>query len=864
MWPRQKASLRLIFGGFIVLMLVTFVLEFVTLQSTRTTSDLTVKLHRHSLVISNELHHAQTDIATVQKYMKDVALARSEAQLDRAVAAIEDADAELRRHFDTVAALMSEDRRKIEEVQRAFEAWVPIRQQVIELIRAGNPQEAAATNAGGGTQLAEELNQGMSELVAAAQRQALRVLDDTKASNTAARRLAYWYILLTVAAGGLIAFWVINGVHQAYLASNASQARLEKIAETMSDWIWEMGPDLKVTFVSERYQEITGSGPDEVLGKTREELAGADAQAPRWQAHLKTLAAGKPFRDFRYQWRGKDGNVHHIQTSGTPVIDQQGTFQGYIGTANDITEQVQREERDRATIDRLAVAIEAVEDPFSLWDPEDRLVLANQRFRELNPTFSENASTELTFSEFLLSGLAKGLFPDAAGHENAWFEKRLQHHRAPSHPFEIRLHDGKVMLVREHRLANGYTLTITTDITEVKRSEHLLRVSESRLRQAQRIAKIGNWEIDLRTGRHWGSEEALRIFGLTRDDVACDITGYAELGAGAALFLKYIHPADRDDFLTMHRKALAGDGDYDFDCRIVQANGRNRHLHLSAEMDTDDFGAPYRLYGIVQDRTEQKRLEDQLRQAQKMEAVGQLTGGVAHDFNNLLAVIVGNIDLLLDDSDLDEAVRQRLSLIMGSAKRGADLTHQLLAFSRKQVLSPKTVAINKLIEGMQRLLHSSLPEEIELNLEIHTSLVTVDPHQFENALLNLVLNARDAMPNGGVVTITARDLTVPYSPEHTDDQMPDGDYVIIEVRDTGDGISAKDLPNIFEPFYTTKGIGAGSGLGLSMVYGFIKQSHGHVEVTSKPGQGTTVTICLPRVSESAAESPPGVAAQLAS
>jgi PAS domain S-box-containing protein len=256
--------------------------------------------------------------------------------------------------------------------------------------------------------------------------------------------------------------------------------------------------------------------------------------------------------------------------------------------------------------------------------------------------------------------------------------------------------------------------------------------------------------------------------------------------------------------------------------------------------------------GIIRDLTERREAEkqrDQLRQAQKMEAVGQLTGGLAHDFNNLLAIIIGNLDLLRelrqDDLVTEELVRDALE----SALRGADLTRRLLAFARRQPLQPERADINEVIGGIVKLLTRTLGENIAIELALTPTVwpVQIDRAQFEAAIANLATNARDAMPRGGSLLIDTRNgqLDEDYAAAHSD--VTAGDYVVIEISDSGRGMPPEILTRIFEPFFTTKGQGKGTGLGLSMVFGFMKQSGGHITVHSEPGKGTTFRLFLPRL-----------------
>jgi PAS domain S-box-containing protein len=261
--------------------------------------------------------------------------------------------------------------------------------------------------------------------------------------------------------------------------------------------------------------------------------------------------------------------------------------------------------------------------------------------------------------------------------------------------------------------------------------------------------------------------------------------------------------------------------------------------------------------GIVRDVTERREAEtqrEQLRHSQKMEAVGQLTGGLAHDFNNLLAIIIGNLDMLgeLRDGDpvTDELVRDALD----SALRGADLTRRLLAFARRQPLQPERVEINEVIGAIVRLLARTLGENITIELSLSPNVwpVQIDQAQFEAVIANLATNARDAMPRGGSLLIDTRNdhLDAAYAAAHAD--VTPGDYVVVEVSDSGIGMPPDILLRIFEPFFTTKEQGKGTGLGLSMVFGFMKQSGGHITVYSEPGKGTTFRLYLPRVLDAAA------------
>jgi two-component system CheB/CheR fusion protein len=247
------------------------------------------------------------------------------------------------------------------------------------------------------------------------------------------------------------------------------------------------------------------------------------------------------------------------------------------------------------------------------------------------------------------------------------------------------------------------------------------------------------------------------------------------------------------------------------------------------------------------------QVQEELRQSQKMEVLGQLTGGVAHDFNNLLAVILGNMELLDQRLGADSSLRAMTRDAIAASERGAALTRHLLAFARKQALTPSSVEVGQLLEGMKALLVSTLGETIRMEIDTADDLwpCVVDRAQLENALLNLVINARDAMTEGGSLAINAVNVTLGAERSAAEPDAEAGDYVLMEVRDAGVGMPDEVRAKAFEPFFTTKGVGAGSGLGLSMIYGFVKQSGGDVTIRSEPGVGTTVGLYLPRADISA-------------
>jgi two-component system cell cycle sensor histidine kinase/response regulator CckA len=322
------------------------------------------------------------------------------------------------------------------------------------------------------------------------------------------------------------------------------------------------------------------------------------------------------------------------------------------------------------------------------------------------------------------------------------------------------------------------------------------------------------------------------------------------------VWMDAVHPDDRER-VEQAAYARLRRGDYDEVYRIIRPDGAVRWIRDRAFHVYDDAGDVYRLVGTAADVTDQRQLEEQLQQAQKMEIVGRLAGGVAHDFNNLLTVINGMADLILGELAEDDPTRPDLMQIRQAGERAAALTGRLLAVSRRQILKPEVLDLSAVVAGLRDMLQRVLGEEVALTLELAPDIASIraDPGQIEQVILNLVVNARDAMPDGGTLTIETRTvhLDAAYAAEHPGTRP--GPHAMLAVRDTGIGMDESIRRRIFEPFFTTKAQGKGTGLGLSMVYGIVKQSGGSIWFHSEPGHGSRFTIYLPQVEGAPAPRP---------
>jgi len=327
----------------------------------------------------------------------------------------------------------------------------------------------------------------------------------------------------------------------------------------------------------------------------------------------------------------------------------------------------------------------------------------------------------------------------------------------------------------------------------------------------------------------------------------------ADLYQNRNWLVESVHAEDRDRVAAFLTKMKSEPTEESY--RIVRADGSVRWIHDRSFLVYDPEGKPYRVGGIAEDVTAHRELEEQLRQAHKMEAVGRLAGGIAHDFNNLLTIIAGYSKMLLDGTATTDPRREGLEQILNAGNRASILTRQLLAFSRRQVLQPKVVNLNHLLTNVGALLRPLVGEHITIETELdpEVSCIQVDPHQIEQVVMNLAANARDAMANGGQFRIQT---STANPSEHQAEDSPGrvGKWVRLRISDTGCGMDDRTRERAFEPFFTTKGVGKGTGLGLSTVYGIVRQNQGEIHVSSELGRGTVFDLYFPAVSESEAES----------
>ena len=362
--------------------------------------------------------------------------------------------------------------------------------------------------------------------------------------------------------------------------------------------------------------------------------------------------------------------------------------------------------------------------------------------------------------------------------------------------------------------------------------------SENRLRLALRAAGIAGWEWDLKTGQILWSENLASLLGLQPDSFSGD----------RSAFIDRVHPQDREAIERLIERTLEEDANYDIEFRLVWPDGKNRQMHAQGRVFFSRDGTANRMTGVIMDITQYKQLEEQLYQSQKMEAIGRLAGGIAHDFNNMLQIITGYCHLLASDLNSADPRYTLVEEIRSAGERAEMMTNQLLTFSRKQNTTPQSLDLNAIIGGMEKMLGRLIGENIEIAVLLGENLgkVLVDLGQLEQIVMNLAINARDAMPQGGTLAIETASVSLNQSYTHPHGDLPPGPYITLAVRDSGHGMDRETMTHIFEPFFSTKGH-LGTGLGLATVYGIVEQAQGTIKVQSRLHHGTTFTVYLPRI-----------------
>lgn len=633
-----------------------------------------------------------------------------------------------------------------------------------------------------------------------------------------------------------------------YQRAEAELAEKSNLLETILNSV-PSGISLRDTagryvFISQNAANDFGLDRSAILGQTQFEVAGESpvTRAIEGLFH-RVVESGEAVFNAEFASNRIKGRTFSFSLS--PVIDGAGRVDGVVTVAQDITESKRAETALKESEHGLAEAQRIGRIGHWRIDGDRGIMsMSKEAYRALGYDPGDDERT--------LEVIRAAVHPDDLKKLEETRTQAIANRKPYEFKYRITRPDGEVRVMAGEGIPeydeNGKLTSIfgvTQDVTEQNAVEEALRKSEARMSDFANSSADFYWQTDtdlrynylshaLETsiGKNTGA-----LIGLTPDEAIGPVFDKTDAW-------KYISGQlqQRKPFRDV---VFARQGPDEKDLIWIRASGQPFF---------DDSGEFQGFRGSSTDITKHRALEEQLIQSQKMETVGQLTGGVAHDFNNLLAVIMGNAELLIDMSVPDPISERHQSLtqtIVRTAERGAELTQQLLAYSRKQALSPKVVYLNDHITAMTSILTRSLGADIKIVQTGDADLwpCLVDPGQVENAVLNLALNARDAMPDGGNLSIETANAILDDDYAAAQADLTPGEYVTISITDTGTGMARDVLDHVFEPFFTTKGQGKGTGLGLSMVFGFVKQSDGHVTIYSEVGRGTTVKLYLPRAED---------------
>src|SRR6266508_2161487 len=619
-----------------------------------------------------------------------------------------------------------------------------------------------------------------------------------------------------------------------------STGELERLFELSLDLLCLLGFDRRFRLVSPAFERLLGHALDGVVGTPLDRLVHPDDLESTLTELERTAAGDEAW--FENRLRCRDSSYRWLQWRVVPAVDEQLLY----ASARDVTVRKETETALRASEDRFRTFMDESPAIAMMKDEEGRYVYVSQRWLE---------GYGLT-KEQVIGRTAYELFPeDIAGHYRR-------------HELEV-LASGETIASVEPRLRKdgtrgwglAYKFPVTdpagrarvggvgVDITEWKLAEEELREAEARYRTLVEQLPVATYvdRLDEHSSNVYTSPQIEAMLGYSSKEWKHD----------AELFYKLLHPEDRERVLAEHMRARETKEPLQSEYRLIARDGRTVWVKDHAQVLLDADGAPSALQGYLVDVTEQRaaaerheRLETDLRHAQKMEALGRLAGGVAHDFNNLLTAIAGYSEVLVTELPPDEPLREAAEEIARAADRAGMLTRQLLTFSRRRIVQGQVLDLHEVVSATAPMLRRLVREDVVFSTILDPGPLWIegDPGQLEQVIVNLVVNARDAMPTGGRLTIETRTLELAADQPDRHPELPRGTYVSLSVSDEGEGIDDGAVGRIFEPFFTTKEIGQGTGLGLSIVYAIVRESGGQVVVESEPGRGSTFSVFLPAAS----------------
>ncbi len=633
-----------------------------------------------------------------------------------------------------------------------------------------------------------------------------------------------------------------------------SEAQIRFLADNISDVLWMMDMELRFTYASFSIQKLLGYTQEEALQLSLKEILMSESYEKGVQFITKAIlekgeanVSADISLTLQLEHVRKDGGTIWAEMTTSFTRDEKGLISGLIGVSRDITKRKQAEEELLKSETQLRTLVDTIPDLVWLKDLNGVYLSCNPIFEQFFGA-KESVIVGKTDYDFVDKDLAdffrehdrRAMAAGKPSINEEWLTFADNGYKGLFETIKSPLSgtDGDLIGV----------LGIARDISERKNAENGLRESQKRYKSAQRMGHVGNWEYELVTENFWGSDETKRIYGFnpesknfTTDEVEKCIP-------------------DRERVHQALIDLIENNTPYDLEFKIYPVSGpKQKFIRSIAELQKDDSGKPCKVTGVIQDITRQKeeesekqQLELNLLQAQKMESIGTLTGGIAHDFNNILGIILGNTELALDDVPELNPAHSNLEEIKTASLRAKNIVKQLLSFSRKVEQRMQPIEIALVIKDALKFLRSTIPTTIDVkqDIKITDEKILADPAQINQIMMNLCINASHAMEEtGGMIEVIVEKVMLDDNSAKIYPKLNPGEHLKIRLSDTGPGINPDIIDRVFDPYFTTKGVGKGSGMGLSVVHGIIKNHNGAITVDSKPGKGTTFNILFPKATE---------------
>jgi PAS domain S-box-containing protein len=834
---------RLIIGfSSIILFLIAFgVISFIEIQ---TLSRVTRTLYNHPLVVSNASLRATVSVIEMHRNMKDIVLSDFQSETEIAIVAMNEQELMVFESLDTVKKnILGDEGQELEnETRHLFVVWKPIREEVIKLVTDGQRKEAAIITKGKGAEHVAKLENKMLELTSYARDRATGFMRHGDMVHTRIIKTTIIFVSLGLLFSVFIAFFIIRRTQTAEDALRESHHIIEGIINAIPVRVFWKDKNLVFLGCNALFAHDAGfSDPKDIIGKDDYQMGWRD-QAELYRGDdRQVIESGGSKLLIEEPQTTPEGNTITLLTNKIPLRSSTGAISGVLGTYLDITERKQAEEALRESEKRYRELFENEQDALMILDAETKLFEdANQatldlygytksEFFKLTP---EDISAEPEKTVKAVESIAKGIRDQRIPSR---YQKKKDGTVFPAEitrgVFEIK---GRRKIIGSIR-----------DISDRKRAEDELKKERDRAQMYLDVAGVIFVALDVE-----GKVVLLNKKG-------CEILGYEEQEIiGKSWFDLCLLEPMRNEIKSAFVQLMKGflDPIEYYENPVLTKNGEERYIAWHNALVRNEKGDIVGAFSSGEDITDRKRAEveskklvAQLQQAQKMESIGTLAGGIAHDFNNILFPMVGFAEMMLDDIPEDSRLRDSINEILLGTKRAGDLVNQILTFSRQTDQKIKPLKVQLIIKEVLKLIRSSLPSTIEVkpNLSNKYGLVMADATQIHQVAMNLMTNAYHAMEEtGGMLEVTLKEIELGVD-DLRDQSMPPGAYVCLTVADTGSGMDQSVVSRVFEPYFTTKKNGKGTGLGLAVVHGIVKSYKGDIRVYSKPGKGTAFHVYLP-------------------